>query len=66
MRYRIFRRTWWADTKCTIPRAGRKYYSGQTAATEEEARRICHANNEQDFGSPRGRGPRGAAWEFEE
>jgi hypothetical protein len=41
MSYRIFRRTWWADTKCTIPRPGRKYYSGQTAETEEEARRFA-------------------------
>jgi len=66
IKYRIFRRTWWLDTKCTRPGAGRKRYSGQTANSTEEARRICAANNTEDFGSPNGRGPRGAAWEFEE
>lgn len=65
MTYRIFRRTWWLDTACTKPGPGRKYYSGQTAETAEEARAICAANNTEDFGSPKGRGPRGAAWEFE-
>lgn len=63
--YRIFRRTWWADAKCTIPRAGRRYYSGQRAQSADEARRICRANNLRDFGAENGRGPRGAAWEFE-
>jgi len=65
MAYRIFRRTWWLDTKCTKPGAGRRYYSGQRALSADEARAICRANNERDFGSPTGRGPRGAAWEFE-
>jgi hypothetical protein len=64
MTYRIFRRTWWLDAKCTKPGAGRRYYSGQTAQTAAEARDICAANNEADYGSPNGRGPRGAAWEF--
>lgn len=65
-RYRIFRRTWWRDTACTQPGAGRKRYSGQTANSMDEARRICRANNLEDFGSETGRGPKGAAWEFEE
>jgi len=64
-KYRIFRRTWWADTACTRPALGRKYYSGQVAGSEAQARLICRANNLEDFGSETGRGPRGAAWEFE-
>ena len=39
--------------------------SGQIASSTEGARRICRANNLEDFGSETGRGPRGAAWEFE-
>ena len=65
MAYRIFRRTWWLDKACTKPGAGRRYYSGQTAQTAEQARRICAANNLEDFGAENGRGPRGAAWEFD-
>lgn len=64
-KYRIFKRTWWADARCTQPRAGPKRYSGQTALSTEEARRICRANNREDFGSETGRGARGMAWEFE-
>lgn len=64
-RYRIFRRTWWRDNKCTIPGPGRRFYSGQVASSEAQARLICRANNLEDFGSETGRGPRGAAWEYE-
>lgn len=66
MAYRIFRRRWWKDKACTIPGAGRKHYTGQTAATAAEAARICRENNTEAFGSPRGRGEYGAAYEFEE
>jgi hypothetical protein len=65
MAYRIFKRTWWRDKACTKPGAGRKRYSGQTAETMDEARRICADNNREDFGSPDGRGDYGMAWEFE-
>ena len=64
-KYIIFRRTWWLDKACTKPGPGRKHRSGQSALSVDEARRICRANNLEDFGSENGRGPRGAAWEFE-
>ena len=64
-RYRIFKRTMWADKACTIPRWGRKNYSGQTACTEDGAREICRDNSIRDYGAPKGRGPKGMAWEYE-
>jgi len=63
-RYRIFKRTWWADAACTIPRAGRKttvdYVYGSEAAG-----RACQRLNTEEYGSPQGRGPRGMGHEFE-
>lgn len=64
-RFRIFRRRWWRDRACTEPGAGRKFYTGQTALSEAEARELCARANEAAFGSRNGRGPYGAAHEYE-
>lgn len=63
MAYRIFRRTWWADKACTVPRAGRKFRIC-TVDTIEEAREECRSRNLMAYGAKM-RGPRGAAHEFE-
>ncbi len=63
MTYRIFKRTWWADTACTLPDAGRKI-PVMTVDTEAEAREFCKTQGEADFGPTR-RGVRGMAYEYE-
>lgn len=62
-KFRVFRRTWWADKACTRPHAGRKFTVCYTA-TAEEARAECHSRGLMAYGSTM-RGPRGAAYEFE-
>lgn len=62
-RFRVFRRTWWADKACTIPHAGRKFHVCYTA-TEAEARAECDTRGRMAYGATK-RGPRGAAYEYE-
>lgn len=62
-RYRVFRRTWWADKARTTPHAGRKFHVCYVA-TAEEAREECRRRGAMAYGATM-RGPRGAAYEFE-
>lgn len=63
-RYHVFRRTWWADKACTKPKAGRKFHVC-TVETIEQAREECRTRGLMAYGTSM-RGPRGAAFEFEE
>jgi hypothetical protein len=62
-RFRVFRRTWWANKACTIPHTGRKFHVGYFA-TEAEARAECDTRGRMAYGATK-RGPRGAAYEYE-
>ena len=62
-RFRVFRRTWWANKACTIPHAGRKFFICY-AATEAQAREECRSRGLMAYGATM-RGPRGAAYEYE-
>lgn len=62
-RFRVFRRTWWANKACTVPSAGRKFHVCY-AATEAEARAECDTRGRMAYGATK-RGPRGAAYEYE-
>lgn len=64
--YRMFTRTWWADDKCTIPRAGRKSYDPREFSSEADAQAACRGYNLYTYGSTTGRGPRGMCAEYEE
>jgi hypothetical protein len=63
--FKTFIRTWWRDNACTVPGAGRPRYTGQTFATEEEAREACRSHNLMRYGATM-RGPRGMCMEFTE
>lgn len=66
MRYHTFTRTWWADKAETRPKAGRKFRTGRTYATEEEARAACHLDNSNRHGGKApNSGPRGLRTEYE-
>ncbi len=64
-KYRVFRRTWWANKACTVPHLGRKFHVCYVA-TAEEAREECRSRSRglMAYGTTM-RGPRGAAYEFE-
>lgn len=62
-RYRVFRRRWWKDSKCTEPGAGRKTHIC-FAISEDEARRICAEYNCDSEGK-RIKRPYGVAYEYE-
>ena len=64
-KYRIFRRRWWADKACTVPAPRSRKTTVDYVYGEEAARRACARMNEEAYGSPRGRGPYGAAHEYE-
>lgn len=64
MSYRTFVRTWWQNTACTIPGAGRKRYTGERFETAEEAREACWSHNLMRYGATM-RGPKGKCMEFE-
>lgn len=64
-RFKVFKRRWWKDARCTVPGPGRKVHVCY-AQSEEEARDMCRRFNTRDFGSPLGRGPKGLAYEYQQ
>jgi hypothetical protein len=64
MSYRVFKRRWWRDSKCTVPGAGRKTHVAW-AQTEEEAQDICRSYNWCPLTGTRIRRPYGLAAEYE-
>ena len=61
--FRTFKRTWWRNAACTIPGAGKRYWTGHSFKTEAEAREFCQFRGLMEFGPTR-RGPRGKAYEY--
>lgn len=61
--YRVFKRRWWRDAKCTVPGAGRATTVARVQ-TEEEARLWCRGMNLDDEGNRIAR-PYGLAYEYE-
>lgn len=64
MAYKVFKRRWWLDAKCTEPGLGRKTHVAFTAS-EDAARRICAEYN-LDKNGHRIERPYGLACEYEE
>ena len=62
-RFRVFRRRWWLDARCTKPGPGRRLTVTYTA-TEDEARAVCRAFNCDAEGN-RVHRPYGTAYEYE-
>lgn len=50
MKYRVFKRRWWRDAKCTVPGVGRKTHVAW-ASSEEEAQDICASYNRDAEGN---------------